>query len=86
MVPAYTPAEIDELLDGLCARARSRHVFFLWRPQLTDPSDEATLELAVAAEQAPIVTYNRTHFRGAERFGVRVLTPVELLAEIGAIA
>ena len=84
-VPAYTPAALDELIDGLCAVARLRPVDFRWRPQLTDPSDEAVLELAVAAGGAPIVTWNVRHFRGAERFGVAVRTPPELLHDIGAL-
>lgn len=85
MVPAYTPEAADELIDGLCSVARLRSVDFRWRPQLTDPADEAVLELAVAAGGASIVTWNVRHFRGAERFGVAVRTPPELLENIGAL-
>ena len=85
VVPAYSSAEIDELLDGLCAIAECQRVHFLWRPQLRDPNDEAFLELAVAAGSTPIITYNTAHFAGAERFGVAVRTPLQLLREIGAI-
>jgi len=85
MVPAYTPAEIDDLLDGLCALAHHQDSHYLWRPQLPDPADESVLELAVAADRAPIVTFNAIHFRRARLFGVRVLNPGSLLFEIGAI-
>jgi predicted nucleic acid-binding protein len=84
MVPA-SAAAIDELVDALCAMGQPRPLFFLWRPQLSDPSDEAILELAVAAGGVPIVTWNERHFRGAERFGVGVKTPLALLRDIGAL-
>lgn len=83
--PAYTPAAVDALIDGLCSVASLRAVDYRWRPQLTDPADEAVLELAVAAGGAPIITWNVRHFRGAERFGVAVPTPAELLRDIGAL-
>ena len=86
MVSAYTPRDIDDLLDGLCALATPQNVFYLWRPQLPDPADESILELAVAADRASIVTFNANHFRKAQLFGVRVLEPRDLLFEIGAIA
>lgn len=85
VVPAYSTEEVDGLVDGLCAVAQRRTLFFLWRPQLPDPSDEAVLELAVAAGGVPVVTWNGKHFRGAERFGVAVLTPLALLRDIGAL-
>lgn len=85
MVPAYTSAEIDELLDDLCAVAHHRDIHYLWRPQLPDPADESVLEVAVAADRAPIVTFNASHFHRSRQFGVRVLSPTSLLFEIGAI-
>lgn len=85
VVPAFIARDIEALLDGLCALARRRQIFYLWRPQLSDAGDDAILELAVAAEHAPIVTYNGADFRQAASLGVRVLTPRELLYEIGAI-
>lgn len=85
MVPAYSAHAIDELVDGLCALATHRALFFLWRPQLSDPADEAILELAVAAGAVPIVTWNERHFRGADRFGVDVLTPLALLRRTGLL-
>jgi predicted nucleic acid-binding protein len=73
----------EAILDFVCRSARHREVFFSWRPCLPDPGDDLVLELAVAAGGATVVTFNVSDFRGAERFGVRVLRPQEFLAEIG---
>lgn len=53
------------------------------RPLLTDPKDDLVLELAAAPRSTRIVTYNVKDFEGGERFGVRVVRPAELLAELG---
>jgi predicted nucleic acid-binding protein len=58
-------------------------VFFLWRPLLKDPKDDMVLEVAVAAGCTRIVTFNGKDFAGAQRFGIKVLTPQAFLAEIG---
>jgi len=50
-------------------------VFYLWRPGLRDQGDDMVLETAVAARAEYIVTHNIKDFTGAERFGVRVVTP-----------
>ncbi len=44
------------------------------------------LELAVGAGCRHIVTYNKRDFRGVERFGVEVITPKDLLEEIGELS
>lgn len=80
--PNLSAADIDAVIDYLCAVARLQEIFFLWRPHLKDPKDDLVLELAVTA-QADIVTFNLKDFSGAETFGVRVLTPQALLQEIG---
>ncbi len=77
-----TEPAFEAILDYICRSARHREVFFSWRPSLPDPGDDLVLELAVAAGNATIVTFNRDDFRGAEQFGVRVLSPQEFLAEI----
>jgi len=43
------------------------------------------LELAVTASCDFIITYNKRDFQGAERFGLRVVTPKEFLEEIGEL-
>jgi putative PIN family toxin of toxin-antitoxin system len=72
---------LDDVLDFLAQTAIRQPIHFLWRPTLRDPSDDHVLDLAVAA-QASIVTYNRRDFRGAEEFGVEVLTPAALLRRL----
>lgn len=67
--------DVGDIIDYLCSVAIHRPVFFLWRPTLPDPKDDMVLELAVDAGAPVIVTFNTRDFAGAERFGVRVLTP-----------
>jgi putative PIN family toxin of toxin-antitoxin system len=75
--------DVDNLLDYLCAIANLHAIRCTWRPTLRDPSDEMVLELAVAARCHAIVTFNKRDFAGAGRFGLQLLTPVELLRRIG---
>ncbi len=85
ILPDTTVSEpaFEAILDFVCRSARHREVFYSWRPCLPDPGDDMVLELAVAAGGATVVTFNGADFRGAERFGVRVIRPQELLAAIG---
>ena len=76
-------SDVDAVIDYLCTVASHHMIYYLWRPFLRDPKDEMVLELAVSSEAEVIVTHNRTDFRGAEQFGLRVLTPREFLREIG---
>ena len=73
---------VDDVLDGLCARGECRQIHFLWRPRLSDPKDDQILELAVAAGGTDIVTHNVGDLAGASAFGVRIITPAELLGEM----
>lgn len=77
--------EVDDIIDYICSVANRRRIFFLWRPYLRDPKDDMVLELAVEARCDYIVSYNKRHFAGIEKFGLRVLTPQEFLREIGEI-
>jgi putative PIN family toxin of toxin-antitoxin system len=80
-----TSHDIDDILDYLCSVATRREIFFLWRPFLRDREDDLVLELAVEASCDFIVTYNKRDFEGAEKFGIRVVTPKEFLEERGLI-
>ena len=71
------------MLNFLCANAELRPVFFLWRPFLPDPKDDFVLELAVESRADFVITFNGRDFEGAERFGMRVVSPREFLAIIG---
>ena len=56
---------------------------FLWRPQLRDPADEFLLEAAANGQADAIVTHNVRDFMGATGlFGIRTLTPRQLIEEI----
>ena len=79
VVLGLSEQQTDEALDELSLRGEPRPVFFLWRPQLSDPKDDHVLELAVAADSPTIVTHNLRHFRKAEPFGVPVMTPKRFL-------
>jgi putative PIN family toxin of toxin-antitoxin system len=75
----FLKEEIATFLDYICATAHRQEIFFLWRPQLSDPRDDMVLELAVAAGCDGIVTHNQRHFVGAEKFGVAIHSPREFL-------
>ncbi len=81
-IPGYSINELQAFLDDICSVARHQDIFFTWRPTLSDPDDEIFLELAVAAGATHLVTHNKKHFAGADAFGIRVVTPGELLKEI----
>ena len=78
-----TDRQVDAVIDYLCATGVRQEIFFLWRPQLRDPGDDLVLEVAANAGCSAVVTFNGRDFAGAERFGVRPITPQQLLAELG---
>jgi putative PIN family toxin of toxin-antitoxin system len=78
-------ADIDAILDYLCSLANRRKVYYLWRPFLTDPKDDMVLELAVSAGCEIIVTYNTADFAPVKQFGIRLMTALEFLREIGEL-
>ena len=76
-------AAIDEFLAELAALIEPVEVHFQWRPQSRDPSDEMILEAAINGRADALVTYNVADFAGvAERFGVAVLRPHDLLRKV----
>lgn len=81
-----TQSDIDDILDYLCSLANQWDIFYLWRPFLKDPKDDMVLELAVTAKCDVIITYNKRDFSGVEQyFGLSLMTPKELLIEIGVL-
>ena len=79
-------ADVDAIIDYLCLVGEHYKVYYLWRPFLRDTKDDMVLELAVASNAESIVTYNRGDFKGANQFGVKVITPKALLQQIGVLA
>jgi predicted nucleic acid-binding protein len=80
-----TKNEVEDVLNYVISAANRRKVYYLWRPFLPDSKDDLVLELAVAANCEIIVTFNKKHFRGVEKFGIKTMTPQEFLREIGEI-
>lgn len=75
--------DIDRFLSALAAACEAVEVSFQWRPQLSDANDEMVLEAAVNGQADALITHNVRDFaKGAERFGLRVLRPGELLKEL----
>ena len=74
--------EIEALLDYFCMRSEHQKIYFLWRPLLRDPKDDHLLELAVASGTQLVVTHNTKDSKGIESFGIRAITPRDLMEEI----
>ena len=74
--------QIENLLDYFCLQSEHQKIYFLWRPWLPDPKDDHLLELAIASRIRLVVTHNTKDFKGAEAFGVRAITPKELVEEV----
>jgi putative PIN family toxin of toxin-antitoxin system len=75
-----TAGEAQNALDVLAAVVEPVEPHFLWRPRLRDPDDDMVLEAAVNRQADAIVTFNTRDFAGVPReFGIRVLTPAEIL-------
>lgn len=77
--------EIDNILDFVISNSNRWQIYYLWRPQLKDPSDDMVLELAVTASCNYIVTYNVNDFKGIENFGVQAITPKDFLKLAGEL-
>ena len=78
----FTYGEIDAFLDNLCNLSSLQTIHYLWRPFLSDPKDDHILELAVASQVKNITTFNAKDFKGIEKFGIKIISPKNLLEEI----
>jgi putative PIN family toxin of toxin-antitoxin system len=78
-----TKEQLAGFLGYFVSLAERVKVFYLWRPGLRDPGDDMVLETAVAAGADFIVTHNIKDFKGANRFGVQVVTPGWFIHNVG---
>ncbi len=85
LLPDLGERKINHLLDYICATSENTRIYYLWRPALHDPADDMILELAVASQADFIVTYNQRDFTEAKRFGIKIVTPRELLTFMGEL-
>ena len=83
LVSGLTEGEINAILDYVLSKSSIRKIFYLWRPVLKDPKDDLVLEVAVESQSDFIITFNKKDFKGAETFGLKVVTPQEFMSEIG---
>ena len=83
---SLTTRDIDDILDYICQTANQNKIYYLWRPFLNDPNDDMVLELAVTANCDFIITFNQSDFRGADQFGVEIVTPQDFLRKIGVLS
>ena len=72
-----------EVLSDLAAVGRWVNVYYTWRPNLRDETDNHLVELAVAGSAVAIVTHNVRDLASGELMfpSVRILTPGALLRD-----
>src|SRR6202165_903347 len=77
--------EVDELINSLASVAESVQIRFLWRPLLSDPTDDMVLETAVNGRADLLVTFNQADFAAAAKsFAVKIVRPSEALHRLRA--
>jgi len=77
--------EVDEVINSLISVADSVQIRFLWRPLLSDPTDDMVLETAVNGRADLLVTFNQDDFAAAAKgFAVKIVRPSEALRRLQA--
>lgn len=74
---------VNRFLAALATAIEPVPVYYRWRPQLADPSDELVLEAAINGFADALITHNVKDFQRAEKaFGIPVLAPHDALREL----
>jgi len=75
-----TLSELRELLNAYCSVCEWVPIYYLWRPNLRDESDNFLIELAVAGNASCVVTNNIRDLKRSELVfpDLRILTPEQL--------
>ncbi len=78
-----TAEGVLSLVEGIESIAEPIVVIQKPRPLSPDPNDDMILDVAINGQADAIVTQNTKHFAvAARRYGIRVLTPAELLSSL----
>ncbi|TWB21310.1 putative PIN family toxin of toxin-antitoxin system [Nitrospirillum amazonense] len=78
-----TAEDVQAALDDMIRLCHRVSVQIRWRPAANDPDDDHVLETALNGGADAIVTFNlRDLAKAADRFGVPVLRPGELLRRL----
>jgi predicted nucleic acid-binding protein len=79
-----TAVEREELFNIFLSTCEWTKVYFQWRPNLRDESDNHLIELAVAAIASFVVTRNVREFAASQLLfpQILILTPEQILKEV----
>jgi putative PIN family toxin of toxin-antitoxin system len=84
-ISGLTASDVGQLLDAATYVMEPVRLAFLWRPMSRDPNDDMVLETAVNGSADVLATFNVRDFAdAAERFGVSVLKPGEVVMRLEA--
>jgi putative PIN family toxin of toxin-antitoxin system len=77
-------SERESLLDVFLALCEWTKVYYLWRPNLSDESDNHLIEVAVAGGAEFIVTRNMRDLQSSQMLfpALRVISPEDFLKEL----
>lgn len=83
-VSGLSQLDIDAILEFIALAGIPTPIDFLWRPNLTDESDNMFVELAVASGSEYLITRNRRHYSIGNTLSFdsfNVVTPAEFLTQ-----
>jgi predicted nucleic acid-binding protein len=75
-------ADVDQILNAVCARSEEWILSHSWRPILADPDDEPLVQLAAESGARLITTHNVRHLQPATQLNIQILKPSDFLAKV----